>query len=193
MATFMKRLAENNVVDAATLDGKDSTDLQTVVAMLQLSTFDGTDLGLEVVAGPFTGPSLDIEVPAAGVVLVQSTSSWDVGDYVITSWTEVDTSTPCDTRFDGDPMPGSFGAANSDAADGNAWGANTVGQGSFPVTTAGTHTIHLCFTGFAVVDGGADLDYSITATWIPSDSATVAPAVAGSNDESPSGGASGTP
>lgn len=176
--------------NAAQLGGEDPTVYETVVAMLQLSAFDGSDLGLSVTSGPFTGPSLDITVPAAGTVLVQSASSWDIGEYTIASWTEVDTATPCDNRFDGDVMPGSFGLNNSNS-DASTWGANTVGQGSFEVDGPGTHTIHFCFEGFAVSTGGTDIDYSLTATWIPSGSATLAPASADNTSDTPAeGGAS---
>ena len=90
MSAFMRRFAQyidaedgtpGQADNADKLDGKDSTDYETVVAMKHLSFTDGTDLGLSVTAGAYAGPSLEITAPGAGIVLVQSASSWDVGTY----------------------------------------------------------------------------------------------------------------
>ena len=83
-------------------------------------------------------------------------------------------------------MPGSFGTTSVIGGSGT-----TVGQGNFSIAGAGTHTVHMCFFGLSVPDGGTDLDYSITGTWIPSGSATVAAAPKSSANDNPSGGFSG--
>ncbi len=71
MATFMKRLAENNVVDAATLDGLDSTEISSLVSA---STDAGTD-GTTVNAGPAAEiNSVDINVPVDGVLVISGTT-----------------------------------------------------------------------------------------------------------------------
>ena len=67
MATFMKRLAENNVVDAATLDGLDSTE---VTSLVWASTDEGTG-GTNITAGPAAEiNSVDIDVPVDGVLVI---------------------------------------------------------------------------------------------------------------------------
>jgi hypothetical protein len=71
MATFMKRLAENNVVDAATLDGLDSTEVRSLV---WASTDAGTP-GTTITAGPAAEiNSVDIDVPVDGVLVISGTS-----------------------------------------------------------------------------------------------------------------------
>jgi hypothetical protein len=66
MAAFMKRLAENQVVDAATLDGLDSTELVPTL----YAQGDADNGGTTVAAtGRVTINSIPIDVPVDGVLV----------------------------------------------------------------------------------------------------------------------------
>lgn len=73
MAAFMKRLAENNVVDAATLDGKDSTELIRTNSTAGASANIGTSGSADVAATTITAPS-------AGLLIMTATLELDLGN-----------------------------------------------------------------------------------------------------------------
>ncbi|MDJ0923522.1 MAG: S-layer homology domain-containing protein [Acidimicrobiia bacterium] len=81
MAAFMRRAAENQVVDAGMLDGMDSTDFvpMSYTPNLMTLTFAAVDVapGTGVIPGPGIGPvmTLDFEVPVDGSILVTHATS----------------------------------------------------------------------------------------------------------------------
>lgn len=73
MAAFMKRLAENNVVDAATLDGLDSTELVRANTTAGTSANIGTTGSADVALTTITAPS-------TGLLVMTSTLELDLGN-----------------------------------------------------------------------------------------------------------------
>jgi hypothetical protein len=73
MATFMKRLAENNVVDAATLDGLDSTEL------VRANTTAGPSVNIGTSGSADVAPTT-ITVPSTGLLVMTSTLELDLGN-----------------------------------------------------------------------------------------------------------------
>lgn len=178
MAAFMKRLATTKVVDAATavdsekLGGLDPYNYNNILVTSSGSFLDGTDR--DVADGEtITATSAEITVPGAGVLLIHNTSSWDLpiaADYVMHSWTELDTTPGCDpSYFLGDPLTGSF--ATDDAA-GPTGRANTAGTAAVEVPSAGTYTVHHCLQSFT--GAGTNIDHALSVQWYPTGSATVA-------------------
>ena len=182
MAAFMNRLGavapgKTPVVNADKLDGLDSTDFMTILAHSYGSFLDATELNLGPATDTQIADSVDITVPAAGVLLIHNTSSWDVTgtDYVVHSWVELDSTPGCDPNyFGGDPIPGSFG---TDAEESSAGRANTAAVSTVAVSGAGTYTVLHCLQN----DSGTGingLDHALSVQWFPAAFSTYATAQA---------------
>ena len=136
MAAFMKRLAENNVVDVATLDGKDS------VAYTNPAANDvgfGNALPIDTVVEV---AELSVSAPASGGLVINGViTPTDNGTGQATFWLQADNAT---CTFDG---------ANFYSID---WGRleQTGAAGNSPSVTgavavgAGPHTITMCARTF---------------------------------------------
>ena len=175
MATFMKRLAENNVVDAATLDGVDSTEFVQTADTAVYTTpiwgaaIDGLIDGQVSITGDVDAATkildLTVESPGPGVLALNYT----LGVYKLatnysgSAWLQYDNGTcalanripASTTNFDGE----------IDAADTLENVASTV----VTSTTAGSHTISLCsglFSGSPVTGGDASLVATYSATGV---------------------------
>lgn len=139
MAAFMKRLAENNVADAATLDGKDSTEFLAPVAA---AVGDGLALPLSTVVEL---AEVSLEAPAAGGFAI--TAAFDPESNVAaqaTFWLQVDNAT-CTFNV------ANFFSVSSGRVEilGPGFGTSGVVTGAAAVS-AGPHTVTFCgrtFTG----------------------------------------------
>ena len=92
MAAFMKRLAENNVVDAATLDGRDSAEYLAVTTAQSFDFFDGTgNIVLPAAGTPIV--ETEINAAASGHLLISGQASVgspaNLGSF-FTVWLELD-------------------------------------------------------------------------------------------------------
>ncbi len=139
MAAFMKRLAENNVVDAATLDGKDSTALQTVVSGASEDYYTGVNRSFTAYIKVL---DLTVQAPVAGTSVVSGTVSAYFSGAVsrYAAWVQLDNGT-CD---------------NYQEAIGGARGWETLGANPVDLTyatvsfnaavalPAGSHVLTLC-------------------------------------------------
>ena len=162
MAAFLHRMDNNLGIKVASVTG---------------SQVAGTDASAD---GAFA--STQITAPQDGVAIVQSTASWDFGDYVVVTWVEMDTGTPCDSYLDGDAIVGTIGAASGDAAT-STDGHTSAGQGHVAVST-GSHTFYHCLS--TNVGTSNNVDHALVVTWYPGASASVAASASG-------GSGTGTP
>lgn len=100
MAAFMKRLAENQVVDAGTLDGLDSTEVMPVVAA------DVSQQGFfESATEPTILNTVTIQAPDAGILIVSGSaflrnSTGAGADIALQAYVDGDSITPHTTTFD---------------------------------------------------------------------------------------------
>jgi hypothetical protein len=141
MATFMKRLAENNVVDAATLDGKDSTELLTVASAQTFDWFDAGTTALPAAGSPIVETT--VTAPAAGHLIVTGTATFGnaFAGVLLTVWLELDDGA-CGIALS-TPDNSIPGAVSYMSNDGNGDdGAAAVS--SLVAVTAGDHTVTLC-------------------------------------------------
>jgi hypothetical protein len=174
MATFMRRLAQNKVVDAATannssqLNGKGPNAYRTVVAG------GHCDQAAATLCPSGTLKSINLNAPAAGVVLINYAMSIredNSGQGVVQAW--VNSDNQCNWFLVPlDALTGSLSVMNFADLSGTSYhsiaGTTTVG------VSAGTSTFSVC----AAVLGGT-VDYaSISAVWSPEGSG-VATASAG--------------
>ncbi len=169
MAAFMRRLAENQVVDAATavdadtLDGLDSTVLATEVWGINHDWQDGQQL----VDGPEALIELTVEPAGDGYLQVNATwgTNFNVAATEAFAWLQVDDSTCAfASRIPGTSM---YAEGDSGTSDYQTQATTTV----IP-TTAGSHTITLC----ADVLQGSDynvVDEAITALYAPNGSSSL--------------------
>jgi hypothetical protein len=192
MAAFLRRLAENQVVDAGELDGFNSTRFLTEVVTSAGSFIDDTDVDLAT-GETLKAASVQITAPAAGVLIIHNTSSWDLGTYVVHEWAELDTAPGCNPAyFAGDPLPGSFG---TDAADSGVVGgearANLAGIAAVAVPSGGTYTVHHCVQLFTGTSAN-NLDHSLTVQWLPTAAVDIAasPSVSTQEADAPEGATS---
>jgi len=141
MAAFMKRLAENQVVDADKVDGKEALVLADVTAA---QGYDWNGVGnISLSASGTTIAETEIDVPADGhIVLIGNASVGNslTNGSVYTIWIEVDEG-DCDMGLlqPGNSVPG----ATTNAADGAADDYSTAVSGVSAVE-AGIHTVTLC-------------------------------------------------
>jgi hypothetical protein len=157
MATFMKRLAENNVVDAATLDGIDSTGfIPTPDAVAYTTQINGVACeggtcpgGAALTVVPIL--SLGVNAPADGVMQISFLHQNDGGasfDFV-QSWIAVDQTLNggCGAWLfaPGGNVPGTYAISWQNGAAEIPGGTNA---GSAAVNIgAGDHTVVLCGAG----------------------------------------------
>jgi hypothetical protein len=172
MAAFMRRLAENNVVDAATLDGIDSTGfIETADAAAYTTQINGVACegtsdcagGAAVAVVPVL--SLDVNAPTAGVMQISFLHQNDGGasfDFVQT-WIAVDKTANggCGTWFfaPGQNVPGTYAISwqgGADVVGGTNSGSAAVNIGG------GDHTVVLCATGS---DAFTSQQGSISTVW----------------------------
>jgi hypothetical protein len=172
MAAFMKRLSTNNVVDAATLDGKDSSafvqkgeansvssSMMTDSAGVAQAT-DGSSTSLTATTATIL--SVDIDAPAAGYVLVQVTwEAWIVhtngtGDVCLFDVSSVAATPPSDIE------PNTIVQANAPS------GTVTIQSAAsrvFAVAGAGTHSFY--FVGREQSGDCTADDIALTAMYVP--------------------------
>jgi hypothetical protein len=148
MAAFMKRLAENNVVDAATVDGKDSLAYTNPAAgdFRTVTMPNGFDVKLA---------ELSLQVPVAGGLVLNGQITPDGGGFV-TFWFQVD-----DTTCNSSPTAVIRTIAYGTALDTSGSAVGVVALG------AGSHTVSLCGWG-----GGGIFDASLVAQFVTSVSKT---------------------
>jgi hypothetical protein len=138
MATFMKRLAENNVVDAATLDGLEPDEI--VFAYGDSGPFGSTQL----LSGVGKIEEISATVPRDGYLQILGSASTLNGTGATTLvWIQVDDTT-CDNSNANLASVG-FGYANTSGATSNLGTAYAEG---FVAVSAGTHTVSLCGNQF---------------------------------------------
>jgi hypothetical protein len=172
MAAFMKRLAENNVVDAATLDGKDSTEFLAVTSAQSFDWFDGTgNIVLSATGTPIVQTT--ISVPVAGHLLVIGDAS--VGNSasagsLFTVWIQLDSGT-CVANAAGQPATSVAGATNyaSPAVAGEDAGLGVTGLAA---VSAGDHTVTLC--GQNTVGGGQSFNATVAGQFLGEASVSLA-------------------
>jgi hypothetical protein len=164
MATFMKRLAENNVVDAATLDGLDSTEVTSLV----WASTDAVTGGTFITAGPDAEiNSVDIDVPVDGVLVI-SGSTFVNNNGAATAIYRLR------TFVDGSNVD-SHQASTELPASGTAGDQANISYTLTVPITAGEHTVS------QTVGQGANADYfynrnHLTVTFTPGGSVSAAPA-----------------
>jgi hypothetical protein len=172
MATFMKRLAENNVVDAATLDGLDSTEFAAADALPGVAqTIAGGGVAIPTVIG--TLGTVTLESPAAGWAFVSMDADVQISHVNgVTSISEIGVSATADT-FEGDEdkdvqLPG--GAASGIYISGQSM--NKV----FPVV-AGSNTFYL--VGRQTGGTGTLFDVHLTAMFVAGEYGVIQADIAG--------------
>jgi hypothetical protein len=141
MAAFMKRLAENTVVDALTLRGQGASVFQSPVWGSSLDVF--TD-GVQEVTGSGTAGTNLLSLPVAplsdGILAI--TYSVGIGaDFSFEGrvWLQYDNSS-CNLATNAIPASASFFAGSGGLQDGNRQLSVTIAKS----TTAGSHTLFLC-------------------------------------------------
>jgi hypothetical protein len=146
MSAFMKRLAENQVVDAATLEGKPAAVLGPRASFNSASSAPP--------GASFTLP-VEITAPARGILILSGT--------VDATNTLVSDAYTCSLLIDGEAVPGtemqSLLGSNNTREDCSTTGAAVV--------SAGTHAVTLEVAG---LEPTTDLsDSSVWALWVPFD------------------------
>jgi hypothetical protein len=164
MAAFMKRLAENNVVDAATLDGEDST---AYVSPIWGAAIDWSNNGQGTINGSTTAGtsvlSLSVSPPASGVLALHYNLGVFSGGtaYYGLAWLQYDNGTCVWSSR----VAGSTSYFDSEADAGDVF--NYVTSEIVKSTTGGNHTITLCsglFTGTSVTRNDANITATFSAT-----------------------------
>lgn len=171
MSAFMKRLAENNVVDAATLDGKDSTEFLAVTSAQSFDWFDGTgNIALSTTGTPIVQTT--INVPVAGHLLVMGNASVgnSAANTLFTLWIQLDSGT-CTANASGVPSTSVPGATNyaTMAGAGEDTGLGVTGLAS---VAAGDHTVTLC--GQNTAGGGQSFNATVAAQFLGEASVSLA-------------------
>ncbi|MDH5373792.1 MAG: S-layer homology domain-containing protein [Acidimicrobiia bacterium] len=146
-----------------------------VVSIAAGSFNEGTSRSVDDTVNPIQVISTEIVAPAAGVLIIQNTSSWDLGEYTIHGWTEVDTlpAAACDAYWDGDSVVGSFGTDGALPSSEGYSRANLAGMAAVPVS-AGAHTVHHCLQLFRGTYA-SNLDHSLVVEWMPTNNVTITP------------------
>jgi hypothetical protein len=183
MATFMKRLAENNVVDAATLDGKDSTEYLSVTSAQTYDHFSLGNIALPAAGTPIV--ETVISAPAAGHLIVTGTAA--IGNAAAgifyTVWLELDDGACGITLFPDNSIPGASTNMSNDGGgdDGSAAVSSLV------AVAAGNHTLTLC--GATTNGSGDAFNASVIAQFVGDGSVTALSGLAstGGGDGGPQG------
>jgi hypothetical protein len=139
MAAFMRRLAENQVVDAASLEGN-------TVAQVVSGFGESTPAGqTQTLAGIGKLEEMTVEAPKAGHLHITGSASMLLSNLSTTlMWLQLDNTT-CTNSVASVGSIG-FGYASTNAT--NARAGTAFGEGFAPVS-AGSHTITLCGNQFA--------------------------------------------
>jgi hypothetical protein len=177
MAAFMKRLAENNVVDAATLDGKDSTEYLAVTSAQSFDWFGGPNIFLAAAGTPIVETS--ITAPVAGHLLVMGHAA--VGNATasefITIWIALDGGTCGIAAVT--PANSVDGATTYASPDLAGEDASTAVNGLVAVS-AGAHTVTLC--GASTASGGEVFNATVIAQFLGEGSASALAGLQGSGE-----------
>jgi hypothetical protein len=146
MATFMKRLADNQVVDAGKLDGQDSVAYTTQID--GVSCESGCPDGASLTVTPVL--TLNLDVPAAGILQISSSLYSEIPtptNDIVQSWVAVDQTSNggCGGWFFVPTLsvPGTYGLATY---DGQIEGGTVAGSVAVQIP-AGSHTLKLCAIG----------------------------------------------
>jgi hypothetical protein len=141
MAAFMKRLAENRVVDAVTLRGQNVSAFQSPVWGASLDLL--TD-GVQLVTGSATSGTNLLALPVSplsdGILVI--TYSMGIGaDFAFEGriWLQYDNSS-CNLATSAVPASASLFSGTGGLQDGNRQMSVTLAR----ETTAGSHTVYLC-------------------------------------------------
>lgn len=154
MASFMRRLAENQVVDAGTLGGLAVDEIVQGYAESGSGSTTGTLNGLAKLE------EIQIEVPEDGYLqIIGSTSIFDNDGGTMVVWLQLDDTTCNNTSANFSSVGFGYGST----AGGNSIAGGAMGEGTVPVT-AGTHTISLC--AFNIGGPASVLAPSITALFL---------------------------
>jgi len=179
MAAFMKRLAENNVVDAATLDGVDASDLATVVNGASDDHYVGT---IRTFTIPQTLLELAVDAPVAGTSNVSGTASAYLSGLParFTAWVQLDDSA-CNVFQEAIPGARGFGTVGADPA---ILTYDTLSFTAAVALSAGPHTLTLCAEAF---DGATItlIDASLTSVFSASGSVVATQGAVTGGSEAP--------
>jgi hypothetical protein len=179
MAAFLKRLAENNVVDAATLDGIDSSGLETVVNGVADDFYVGA---VRTLNGRLKLLDLAVDAPVAGTSIVSGTASAylsGVQEDHFGAWVQLDNST-CELFQEAIPGARGWGTVAGSAAV----TYDTVSFTAAVALSAGSHTLTLCAESF----GGNSItliDSSLTSVFSASGSVVAPQGVVTGGSEAP--------
>lgn len=144
MASFMRRLAENQVVDAAT--AVTAEDAQTVGGLTPEAIVQGYadsgPWGVGNIDGVAKIEEIEVQVPEDGYLQIAGSASFiDATGGTMLVWLQFD-DPACDNTVPNVTSVGfGYGSAAGNASNAAADGA--FGEGTIPVT-AGSHTITLC-------------------------------------------------
>jgi hypothetical protein len=177
MATFMKRLAENNVVDAATVDGKDSTELLTVASAQTFDWFDSGFIALAVAGTPIVETT--ISAPAGHLIVTGTATTGDANAGVFfTVWLELDDGA-CGIAgpVPDNSIPGAVSYTSNDGLGDD--GAAAVS--SLVAVSAGDHTVTLC--GATLFGSGNAFNATVIAQTVGEGSVTALSGVASSGGD----------
>lgn len=179
MAAFMRRLAENRVVDAGTLNGKGANQYSTLIEGAACVAGDCPDAPAagEIVAvlqttinAPIGGGVLDIDYSFATSLLSPAAD-------LIQTWVTVDTSTDCGGWFfiPTEATPGTYANVMLDTGVtlGTTAGSTVVNVGQ------GNHTVTVCAFSLDQVNSdqaGLSVTWSAQGTGVPLTAAAVSDA-----------------
>ena len=164
MAAFMKRLAQNQVVDAGWLEGRTAEQIVSGFAD------SGPTGNVETIDGVAMLEQLEIEAPADGYLqILGSASIISAGGSTMLVWIQVDNDTCDNTPSNIGSVGFGYGSHAGNANDSSA--SSAFAEGTVAVTE-GSHIVTLC--GNLYVGGPANLyGPSIGATFLSN--ATVSP------------------
>jgi hypothetical protein len=169
MAAFMKRLAENQVVDAGSFEGLNGTAYVSPIWGAALdSEIDGAGSISAAVPAGNNILSLPVSPPANGVLAVTyslAVASSVPGAFIGLSWLQYDNGT-CDYL---DRIPGTLLSFDGLGVSGDDY--SNVGTTIVKAATTGSHTVYLCagaFSGATVRRLGANIAAIFSASGVAS-------------------------
>jgi hypothetical protein len=189
MATFMKRLAENKVVDAATavnadmLDGLDSTAFGQATGISSNDQLEGLGTTPNLGVGETVIETLNANAPANGAFVIMFSaalrSDQSVGTGEVLVYGQV--------AVDGTDVPGSFSSEVLDDEVTFFFEQGTVSSQVVVPVTSGDHTVDLKITinGETAGDTASVWGSSLVVFWVPSGSYATSAAPAGEGSPSP--------
>jgi hypothetical protein len=170
MAAFMERLAENQVVDAATVDGLDASSFSRVASLSETDDVDNWN-------GSVITDSVDITAPVDGLLVISYVVNWAKdADETGTAWVDYYVDPKLDTVvLDRDWTGLDFSTAGSDYHN-----QSTTVQRVTPVG-AGDHTVSMDFarlSGTSATDLGFVYRRTLIVTFMPYDGSGLSPVAA---------------